>query len=205
MLQSLITTALFSVVAHVAPITRPVAQPRVFLDTAVAVPVAKRISLDLKTGGSLKITGGMDKVVRIRVTDGGRACGDCGVQLEQGSEGIVLRSTRAGNTSDLRFEIEVPEHFNVDLASAGGEVRIEGVAGEIKGQTESGALELRRLSGSVDLETKRGDVTLRESYVSGRVHTVGGRVLLEDVMGTVAGTSQKGKVIERRVERPAGS
>lgn len=203
MLQSLITTALFSVVAHVAPVTRPVAQPRVFLDTAVAVPVTKRISLDLKTGGSLKITGGMDKVVRIRVTDGGRACGDCGVQLEQSSEGIILRSTRSGNISDLHFEIEVPEHFNVDLASAGGEVRIEGVAGEIKGQTESGALELRRLSGSVDLETKRGDVTLRESYVSGRVHTVGGRVLLEDVMGTVSGTSQKGKVIERRVERPA--
>jgi hypothetical protein len=203
MLQSLITTALFSAVAHVAPVTRPVAEPRVYLDTAVAVPVAKRISLDLKTGGTLKITGGTDKVVRIRVTEAGRACGDCGVKLEQGSEGIVLRSTRPGNTGDLRFEIEVPEHFNVDLASAGGEVRIEGVAGEIKGQTGSGSLELRRLSGSVDLQTNRGDVTLRESYVSGRVHTVGGRVLLEDVMGTVAGTSLRGKVTERRVERPA--
>ena len=170
MMHSLLTTALLSAAAHVSPVTRPVAQPRIVLDTAVAVPVAKRLSLDLKTGGSVKITGGTDKVVRIRVTEGGRACGDCGVQLEQRSEGIVLHSTRPGAPGELRFEIEVPERFDIDLTSAGGEVSIEGVAGEIKGGTESGALELRRLSGAVDLETKRGNVTLRESYVSGRVH-----------------------------------
>jgi hypothetical protein len=89
-------------------------------------------------------------------------------KLDQSSEGIVLRSTRPGaGGGQLRFEIEVPEHFDLDLTSAGGGVRIEGVDGTIKGSTEAGALELRRLSGSVDLETKRGDVTLRESYVSG--------------------------------------
>ncbi|PYP77696.1 MAG: hypothetical protein DMD35_14155 [Gemmatimonadetes bacterium] len=141
-------------------------------------------------------------MVRIRVTEEGRACGDCGVQIEQRSDGIQVHSTRPGTAgAELRFEIEVPEHFDLDLTSAGGAVRIEGVDGAIKGSTGSGGLELRRLSGSVDLETRNGDVTLRESYVSGRVHTLGGRVLLEDVSGTVAGTSGKGKVIERRVQR----
>ncbi|MDB4883242.1 MAG: hypothetical protein JWL95_2008, partial [Gemmatimonadetes bacterium] len=117
-----------------------------------------------------------------------------------------LRSRRTSldaSPAQLRFEIEVPKHFNLDLASAGGEVQIEGVDGEIKGQTQSGALNLRRLSGAVDLQTMRGDVTLRESYVSGRVRTVGGKVLLEDVTGTVDGSSQNGKVIERRVTRPS--
>jgi hypothetical protein len=136
------------------------------------------------------------------VTENGRACGDCGVQLDQGADGIQVHSTRpAADGAQLRFEIEVPEHFDLDLASAGGGVSIEGVDGTIKGLTQSGELELRRLSGTVDLETKNGDVTLRESYVSGRVHTVGGRVLLEDVSGTVAGSSAKGKVVERRVQR----
>jgi hypothetical protein len=172
----------------------------VLLDTALATP-AKRLTLDLRSGGSVRITGGQDKVVRIRVTENGRSCGDCGVQLDQGADGIALRSAASVSGRSLEFEIEVPEHFDLDLASAGGEVRIEGVAGTIKGSTESGALELRRLSGDVDLETKRGDVTLRESYVNGRVHTVGGRVLLEDVSGTVAGSTAKGKVIERRVQR----
>jgi hypothetical protein len=198
MLHTLLVTALVSASAHVTP----VATPRVLLDTAVAAPVAKRLVLDLRAGGSVKITGSQDKFVRIRVTESGRACGDCGVQLDEGAQGIQLRSTRPGaGGAELRFEIEVPEHFDLDLNSAGGAVRIEGVDGAIKGVTASGTLELRRLSGSVDLETKRGDVMLRESYVSGRVHTVGGRVLLEDVSGTVAGSTGKGKVIERRVQR----
>jgi hypothetical protein len=202
MLHTLLASALFPVFAHATPVVVPTAQSHVLLDTAVAAPVAKRLSLDLRAGGSVQIVGSQDKVVRIRVTESGRACGDCGVQLDQGSEGIQVRSTRPGTAgSELRFEIEVPEHFDVDLSSAGGAVRIEGVDGTIKGTTQSGELELRRLSGSVDLETRKGDVTLRESYVSGRVHTLGGRVLLEDVSGTVAGTSGKGKVIERRVQR----
>ena len=125
-----------------------------------------------------------------------------GVTLEQSSAGLQLRSTRVASAGKLQFEIEVPEHFDLQLASAGGEVSIEGVDGEIKGQTETGALELRRLSGIVDLQTKRGNVTLRESYASGRVHTTDGRVLLEDVGGTVAGSTASGRLIERRVERP---
>ena len=202
MLHTLIASVLVSASAHVTPAALPVALPRVLLDTAVAAPVAKRLTLDLRSGGSVRITGGQDKVVRIRVTDGGRACGDCGVRLEQAADGIQVRSVRpADGLARLQFEIEVPEQFDLDLNSAGGQVNIEGVAGTIKGSTDSGALELRRLSGSVDLETKRGDVSLRESYVSGRVHTAGGRVVLEDVSGTVAGSTAKGKVVERRVQR----
>jgi hypothetical protein len=202
MLFSLLAAALLAPTMQAAPLARGVTPPRELLDTAVAAPIAKRLSLDLKSGGTVKITGGTDKVVRIRVTDGGKPCGDCGVTLEQSSTGLQLRSTRATSAGKLQFEIEVPEHFDLQLASAGGEVSIEGVDGEITGQTDGGALELRRLSGVVDLQTKRGNVTLRESYASGRVHTTDGRVLLEDVGGTVAGSTASGKLIERRVERP---
>ena len=201
MLHTLLATALVSAGAHVNTIPVHSGLPLASLDTAVAAPVAKRLVLDLQAGGTITITGSQDKVVRIRVTENGRACGDCGVTLGEGADGIQVRSTRPATYGQMNFEIEVPEQFDVDLSSAGGAVRIEGVAGTIKGTTASGALELRRLSGSVDLETKRGDVSLRESFVSGRVHTLGGRVLLEDVSGTVAGSSGKGKVIERRVQR----
>lgn len=201
MLHTLLATALVSAGAHVSSIPVHTGLPLASLDTAVAAPVAKRLVLNLQAGGTVTITGSQDKVVRIRVTENGRACGDCGVTLGEGADGIQVRSTKAAAYGQMNFEIEVPEQFDVDLNSAGGAVRIEGIAGTIKGATASGALELRRLSGSVDLETKRGDVSLRESFVSGRVHTLGGRVLLEDVSGTVAGSSGKGKVIERRVQR----
>ena len=200
MLSLLLNTALLSVAAHVVPAARQL-PPTVKLDTTLAVPAATRLSLDLKSGGSVKITGGTDKVVRVRVTENGRECKDCNVKLEQTSEGLQVSSDLGATGSKLRFEIEVPNHFDVELASAGGEVQIEGVDGAIKGQTASGDLTLRRLSGEVDLRTQRGDVTLKESYVSGRVASGSGKVLLEDVSGTVQGSATGGKVTERRVTR----
>lgn len=201
MLSLLLPTAVLYA-SSVTPVER-VSPPRASsFDTTVAVMSATSLALDLRTGGSVKITGGADRILRVHVTDDGRPCDDCRVELEHTSEGIQLRSHRAspaGAPAPLRFEIEVPQHFDVDLSSAGGEVQIEGVDGTIKGRTESGALTLRRLSGSVDLETLRGDVTLRESYVSGRVRTVGGKVLMEDVTGAVEGSTQDGRVIKRRV------
>ncbi len=103
--------------------------------------------------------------------------------------------------ADLRVELEVPMQTNVTLTSAGGQVDIEGIDGTVSGTTEFGALNLFRLSGPLLMETKRGDVTLRQSYVRGRVHTNAGRVLLEDVGGNVRGTTAHGSVVERRVER----
>lgn len=203
MMSLLLPITLLSAAAHVAPVTRDLPTQRAPLDTALAITSATRLSLDLKSGGTVKITGGSDnKVVRVRVTENGRECKDCNVQLEQTSEGIQVRSDRAdGAPTQLRFEIEVPAHFDLELASAGGAVQIEGVDGTIKGQTASGALNLRRLSGEVDLQTMRGDVVLKESYVNGRVASSNGKVLLEDVSGTVQGSAQGGKVTERRVTR----
>jgi hypothetical protein len=202
MLSLLLPTALLSVAANVAPVSRDASEPRVALDTTLAVPAATRLTLRLESGGTVKITGGDTKVVRVRVTENGRECKDCNVKLEQSAEGLQVRSDRpAVGGSQLRFEIELPSHFDVNLASSGGEVQIEGVDGAIKGQTESGSLTLRRLSGEVDLQTKRGDVTLKESYVSGRVASASGKVLLEDVSGSVQGAAQGGKVTERRVTR----
>jgi DUF4097 and DUF4098 domain-containing protein YvlB len=201
MLSILLPTAVLYV-SNVTPVERPMLPQGATFDTTIAVMSATNLALDLKTGGSVKITGGTDKIVRVHVTEGGRACDDCRVELEQTSQGIQLRSHRAalgGTPAELHFEIEVPQHFDVDLTSAGGEVQIEGVDGAIKGQTQSGALTLRRLSGTVDLQTMRGDISLRESYVSGRVRTVGGKVLMEDVTGAVEGSSQDGKVTKRRV------
>jgi DUF4097 and DUF4098 domain-containing protein YvlB len=208
MLYSLLPTVLLSFATIVTPVTSAAVRQGVALDTTVAVTAAHSLSLDLRSGGSVKITGSSDKTVRIRVTENGRDCADCHVELAQTSQGIQLLSSRTatnGTVATLQFEIQVPEHFDLDVTSAGGEVQIEGVDGAIKGQTQSGALTLRRLSGAVDLQTMRGDITLRESYVSGRVHTVGGRVLLEDVTGTVNGSSASGKVTERRVTRPDGA
>ena len=174
-----------------------------FDTTLVVAATAPTLSIDLETGGNLRIVGGPSRVVRVHVS-GGRPCADCGVAVSHTGTSVQVRTRRGlpnGGPANLQVEIEVPVQVNVDLSSAGGGVEIEGIDGTLTGTTQSGALSLRRISGTVELQTRRGDVTLRESYVSGLLRTSEGRVLFEDVGGSVEGASARGRVVKRRVER----
>jgi hypothetical protein len=177
-------------------------------DTTISAPKFSGVAIDLTAGGRVRIVGGASKVVRVQVTDRGRKCADCIVAVTEIPQGLSVRTGRTHTPdapADMQIVIEVPTQTNILLTSAGGRVEIEGIDGYVSGTTDFGAVSLFRLSGALKLETKRGDVTLRQSYVRGSVHTNAGRVLLEDVSGDVRGTSSKGGVVERRVERVRAS
>jgi DUF4097 and DUF4098 domain-containing protein YvlB len=173
-------------------------------DTTLAVAATPTLSIDLETGGAIRIIGGASRVVRVHVSERGRLCTDCAVAVTHSGPNVQVKTRRGnpnGRAANLEVEIEVPVQSNIDVSSIGGGVAIEGIDGTLSGMIHSGALSLRRISGVVELQTRRGDVTLRESYVSGALRTLDGRVLFEDVGGRVVGTSAKGRVILRRVER----
>ena len=173
-------------------------------DTTIVVATSARLAVDVGTGGAIRIVGGESKTIAIHVSERGRHCAECVVTVAHAGAAVhvrIRRSAAAGAPADLQVEIDVPIQCAVELASAGGPVEIEGIDGTLTGSTQSGALSLRRISGAVELQTRRGDVTLRESYVSGSLRTLDGRVLFEDVGGSVVGSSAKGRVILRRVER----
>jgi hypothetical protein len=173
-------------------------------DTTLAVPTGAHLALDVATASAIHITGGETRAVRVHVSEQGAHCADCSVVVIHSGAMVHVRIRRGAATSspaDLQVEIEVPVQCAVDLTSAGGPVEIEGIDGTLSGTMQSGELSLHRISGAVEMQTRRGDVTLRESYVSGTLRTLDGRVLFEDVGGSVVGTSAKGRVILRRVER----
>ena len=204
MLLSFSYIALLSQLAVAPSVDRTAAPSAVPFDTSVSVNNFSGVALNLAAGGRVRIVGGTSKVVRVQVTDRGKRCSDCIVSVSEMPSGLQVLTGRTRNTdtpADLQIQVEVPTQTNILLTSAGGQVDIEGIDGFVSGTTDFGTVNLFRLSGALKVETKRGDVTLRQSYVKGSVHTNAGRVLLEDVGGDVQGTSSKGGVVERRVER----
>ncbi len=204
MLLSFSYIALLSQLAVAPSVDRTAAPSAVPFDTSVSVNNFSGVALNLAAGGRVRIVGGTSKVVRVQVTDRGKRCSDCIVSVSEMPSGVQVLTGRTRNTdipADLQIQVEVPTQTNILLTSAGGQVDIEGIDGFVSGTTDFGTVNLFRLSGALKVETKRGDVTLRQSYVKGSVHTNAGRVLLEDVGGDVQGTSSKGGVVERRVER----
>jgi DUF4097 and DUF4098 domain-containing protein YvlB len=172
------------------------------------VQPGSKLEVDLKTGGSISITGWDRNEVVISGRIGGRDAEECDVEATQTSEGVRLTSNyvrhRNERNSRLDFVISVPQRFNLDLETMGGSITLKTLEGTMHGRTMGGTMTLANLKGSLDLTTMGGAVTLTGSDVDGSVKTMGGDVLVEDVSGNVKAVSQGGKVTQKNARTTSG-
>jgi beta-lactamase regulating signal transducer with metallopeptidase domain len=175
-------------------------------DTTFQLSVPARsggtLSLDLKTGGKIILTGWDRQEVFVRASLAGRDWRATKVTLEPNAGGARLTSefTASGSSqsSSHVFEIKVPRNFNATISSAGGSVSIADIDGTFKGQTGGGEINIQRANGDVDIQTGGGDVRISDSHVDGNVSTGGGIVRIEGVTGNIIGESGSGPVIQSK-------
>jgi DUF4097 and DUF4098 domain-containing protein YvlB len=178
------------------------------IDKEFQVSRNQTLEVDIRTGGALTITGWDKDIVKVHAELRGRDAAACKVDVSQQSGGVSLTSEFEGKernrNADLKFEICVPEQFNLSLESMGGPFTIEGVAGRIEGKTMGGPLTLHKLKGKLELTTMGGPVALTNSDVDGFLKTMGGEVRFEDVTGDVQATTMGGRIIQKNVRRRSG-
>ena len=166
------------------------------------------VDISLKTGGEIQVTGWENDSIDVVATLEGDDCaeGRVGFAKKEGGLVITLESPRRrGNWDcDADFELQVPKRQSLKMNTMGGDIKVENIEGEVRGQTMGGSLDLTALTGYVGLTTMGGDITLTRSEVDGSVKTMGGAVLLEDIVGAVKGESMGGNVTTRRVAAKKG-
>jgi DUF4097 and DUF4098 domain-containing protein YvlB len=172
------------------------------------IPAGKKLNLQLQTGGSVNITGWDKDVVSIKLNVGGRDWQDCRFEANETTSALNVVSRYEGDrksySTSLHFEIKVPKTLDIEIQSAGGDLRISNVTGDLRGKTQGGLLELRNVGGELDLTTMGGDVMLMSSEINGKVQTMGGQVLIKDVTGDIHGSSSGGEVKYINVVNRAG-
>ena len=62
-----------------------------------------------------------------------------------------------GNDIDASFVITVPSTYNVRVSTAGGDIRIGDIGGNVYARTSGGDLTVGRVTGEVDGRTSGGD------------------------------------------------
>ena len=166
------------------------------------VEPGKKLNIDLKTGGKIRIEGWNKPVVSVDGFIKGSDGDDTEVQVEQTATGVALRTRFRGRKdhydADGEFDIRVPSRFDVEIDSMGGSVSIQNVEGEFEGSTMGGGLNLSGLKGKISLSTMGGGINLTKSHLDGEVSTMGGQVVIEEVTGNVEGSSMGGKVIHKK-------
>ena len=81
----------------------------------------------------------------------------------------------------LRFKIDLPEEFDLDLRTGGGDIEVVGdLKGDVKSHTSGGDVTLRDIGGEVELTTSGGDIHV--GTIGGDVHlqTSGGNIRVEE-------------------------
>lgn len=173
------------------------------------VSSGQKLTLTLKAGGEIRITGWERPVVSVDVLLKGRDSKNTTVDFEQTSGGVRVTSRhihqQANNSAGLEFDVSVPKRFDLAIDSMGGAIRISEIEGRLSGKTMGGELRLSNIKGDLDLSTMGGEINLTNSEVDGTLSTMGGNVVFEDVVGNVKGSSMGGNVVYRNVRRLASS
>src|ERR1044071_236105 len=90
-----------------------------------------------------------------------------------------------GNDLDMTFDVTVPAHYNVELKTSGGDVRVGALPGFVHAHTSGGGVHLAHIDGPVDAHTSGGDVHLDGASGNAKLHTSGGSVITGDVGGNL--------------------
>jgi hypothetical protein len=103
------------------------------------------------------------------------------------------------NKLDVKFEITVPEKYNVDLNTSGGGIFVGDLNGFVQSKTSGGGLTFGNITGDIDGNTSGGGITVGECNGNIDVHTSGGGIKIDKCKGSVEAKTSGGGITVNEV------
>ncbi len=162
----------------------------------------KTIRFDLDTGGDIMIEGWDRDLIDVEVLLKGKDNENIEVDFDMDRSGLEISSEfrkRRRNSCDMTIIARVPERYDIEFKTLGGDIEIDGVEGFVEGSTMGGDVDFSDLKGELAVTTMGGDVTVKDSFLDGKVKTMGGDVNIKNVEGDLKGYSMGGDIEYRNV------
>ncbi len=182
------------------------------IEKSFDVKEGEYLEIDIETGSDIVIESWNKKEVYVKVSMRSRDWEDYDIEIEKKTRGVFVKVEEAyryyrgrrSRNNQMRVVVKVPEKFDLDLNTMGGDISIKDIEGDFRGKTMGGDLDLKGLKGFARLTTMGGDVDIRDSELDGSVSTMGGEVLVQDVTGDLDASSMGGMVIQKNVTDARG-
>jgi len=138
--------------------------------------------------------------VHIKVYGDRDAEEDVDFYFEKTSDGVLVDAEKESGWSSwfggirLKYEIDVPENFNLDLKTAGGDLVVVDLNGEAQLRTSGGDINCDNIHGGLKASTSGGDVEL--SKIDGMISasTSGGDIDIRSANGKVGASTSGGDI-----------
>jgi len=98
------------------------------------------------------------------------------------------------STEKLRYEVLLPKEFNSNIRTAGGDVKIRELNGEIVITTSGGDIKVKSIQGSVEAKTAGGDIRVIDARGEISLKTSGGDINCSSVEGEVIAKTSGGDI-----------
>lgn len=150
--------------------------------------------------GDIKITTWDKDIVSIKVFGDRNAADDVKFYFNQTSNGVLIdaekRSSWSGWFSRIRvkYEIDVPRNFNLDLKTGGGDILVLDINGEINLKTSGGDITCEEIRGNIVATTSGGDIELINHVGNVDVKTSGGDIDIKTSNGKINATTSGGDI-----------
>jgi hypothetical protein len=177
---------------------------------AVAAGITREFDVDsggslvLKADGStLDVRGGTRDGMVIHITrrddDAEAIEDDYIIEFDQDGNavtGTIKRKNRFSGwgSRGLDIEILVPAAFDLDVATSGGDIDIESLAGVIGARTSGGDLNFEAVDGPITGRTSGGSIYLETTSGDADLRTSGGKITIGKVAGAITARTSGGNI-----------
>jgi len=156
---------------------------KVIQEKTFQIATGKKLNVSTEAGDII-ITVWDKSEVYIKVTGNDNAAEKYDYSFNATSDEVTVTAEKKGGWSwfsniNLRFEIKVPENFNINANTSGGDIKVGGVDGSIYLKTSGGDIWGDRFEGNFYAHTSGGDINLFCSNAKIEANTSGGDIELE--------------------------
>lgn len=158
-----------------------------------------RLKIDTDIG-SIEVSTGTGDQVAATVTWSGSNADEFTVDFSQDGDRVTIEGDFDrglwgwGSSPKVRFEVTVPERFDVDLETSGGSISVDDLEGEVRARTSGGSLSFGQIDGPVYGRTSGGSISLQGSRGNADISTSGGSIKIGDVDGEVTAKTSGGSI-----------
>ena len=95
----------------------------------------------------------------------------------------------------LRFEVQLPKEFNIEAYTAGGDMNLQNVKGNLVLKTSGGDISVSDLNGKVEVSTSGGNIVFNNTYGDLNYSTSGGDIKGNNFSGKLETSTSGGDII----------
>lgn len=177
------------------------------LEKTIGVSSGEELKVEAQ-GGDIDLETWSRDEVYVHITGNSEVEDEIEFEVVEKDYGVYIKAEKEGSSwgswggISYKIAVKVPESFNADVATSGGDIKLNGLNGKADLKTSGGDVVAENTTGNFEMATSGGDVKVKAHDGSLDLGTSGGDVRVVESRGSVDAGTSGGDV---RIETADGS